>query len=320
MFDRLKCRFYRLCALPVFILLVGCFETLEKEKKTSDDQSSQSGTIVEDRFEREISTLKSLPLSGASLEGLWLVFYSENVAEEDGLSIGIDAWTILEISHEAESTSLKVLNRTSCQTSTPETYQYAMETSAISASSFRISSSNSFLYPAAKDEVVVTVDESGRMLEFADYAKAAEDSSTIKMKAYKARDGLADSFGSFVLNSQEYAVSCLSYSDSWALSEAAGDDIRQSEQVLVGSGSANLLFSIVEYNESDQEAGSGSSDFISADIQADSASEKFATTSVSGVVSTATLNINSDLSMAANFSRSDGVEASLEVDLLNVAE
>jgi len=141
------------------------------------------------------------------------------VAEENGLSIGIDAWTILEVSHEAESTSLKVLNHTSCQTSEPETYEYTMETSAISASSFRISSSNSFLYPAAKDEVVVTIDESGRILEFADYA-----------------------------------------------------------------------------------------------------SEKFATTSVSGVVSTATLNINSDLSMAASFSRSDGVEASLEVDLLDVAE
>jgi len=33
MFDRLKCRFYRLCGLSVFILLAGCFETLEKEKR-----------------------------------------------------------------------------------------------------------------------------------------------------------------------------------------------------------------------------------------------------------------------------------------------
>ena len=320
MFYRLKCRFYRLCALPVFILLVGCFETLEKEKKTSDGQSSQSGTVVEDRFENEIATLESLPLSSASLEGLWLVFYSENVAEEDGLSIGIDAWTILEISHGAEGGSLQVLNRESCKKSAPETFEYTIDTSMISASTFRIPNSSSFLYPAAKDEVVVTIDESGRMLEFADYAKEANDANKIKMKAYKARDTLVDSFGSFALNGQEYTVSCLSYSDSWALAEAVGDDIRQSEQVLMGSGSANLLFSIVEFEESDQEASSGSSDFISADIQAENVSEEFTTTSGSGVVSTATLNINSDLSMTANFSRSDGVEASLEVDLLDVAE
>ncbi len=320
MFYRLKCRFYRLCALSVFILLVGCFDTLEKEKKTSDGQSSPPGKEIEDRFKKEIATLESLPLSRASLEGLWLAFYSENIAEEDSLSIGIDAWTILEISHDAEGGSLQVLNRASCENNSPKTFEYTIDTSTISASTFRIPRSNSFLYPAAKDEVVVTVDESGRMLEFAGYAKETGDASTIKMKAYKARDTVVDSFGSFVLSGQEYAVSCLSYSDSWALSEAAGDDIRQSEQVLMGSGPANLLFSIVEYDESDQEDGSGSSDFISADIQADSASEKFATTSVSGVVSTATLNINSDLSMAAIFSRSDGVEASLEVDLLDVAE
>ena len=320
MLYRLKCRFYRLCALPVFIFLVGCFETLEKEKKTSDDRSSQPGMVIEDRFGDEIAALQSLSLSGTSLEGLWLVFYSENVAEEDTLSLGIDGWTILEISHEAESTSLQVLNRTSCQTNTPEAYQYTMETSTISASTFRIPSSSSFMYPAAKDEVVVTVDDSGRMLEFADYTKEADDANMIKMKAYKARDAVADAFGFFVLGGQEYTVSCLSYSDSWELAEAVGDDIRQSEQVLMGSGSADLLFSIVEFDESDQDASSGSSDFISADIQADSVSEKFATESVGGLVSTATLNINSDLSMTANFSRSDGLEASLEVDLLDVTQ
>jgi hypothetical protein len=306
------------------LLLAGCFETLEKEKKLNDGQSSQSGTVIEDRFEKEIATLQSLSLSGASLEGLWLVFYSESVAETDGQSIGIDAWTILEISHEAESTSLQVLNHANCQTNTPESYQYTIDTSAISASSFRIPSNSSFLSPAAKNDVVVEIDESGRMLEFADYVKAADDANTINMKAYKARDAVADSFGSFVLDGKEYVVSCLSYSDGWVLTEASGDDIRQSEQALIGSGSANLLFSIAEVAEetgqSDQASESEFSDFISAAVQADNVSEKFATESVGGLVSSVTLNINSDLSIDANFSRTDGLEASLDVDIVNTTQ
>ena len=72
----------------------------------------------------------------------------------------------------------------------------------------------------------VEIDESGRVLEFSDYVKATDDANSISMKAYKARDVIADSIGSFTLGGNDYSVSCLSYSDSWVLTEVIGDDLR----------------------------------------------------------------------------------------------
>ena len=321
---RLMSRFHILSVLPVLLLLVGCFETLEKEKKDSSGQSSQRATVLEDRFESEITALQSLSLNGTTLEGMWVVFYSENVAESDGELVGIDSWSILEISHEAESTSLQVLNHANCQASSPETYRYTIETSTISASSFRITNTNSFLFPAANSEVRVEIDESGRVLEFSDYVKATDDANSISMKAYKARDVIADSIGSFTLGGNDYSVSCLSYSDSWVLTEVIGDDLRYSEQMLKGSGSASLIFSITEAREeleqTSQTLDSDRNDYILATIEAVDVSEQFRTESVGGVTSAITLNINSNLSIGANFSRSDGLEAVLDVDLVNVKQ
>ena len=197
MANRLISRCQILCATS--ILLTGCFETLQKEKKAGGDTSFQSEAVIENRFKEEIETLRSLSLSGSSLEGLWMVFYSESIAEEDGQSIGIEAWTLLEISHEAESASLKVVNLVNCSTDSPASYTYTISQGVIAGSSFNISNDNSFLYPPAKNEVIVTLDESGRMLEFSDYTRSGDDSSTLKMTAYKAQDSVSDSFGVFTL-------------------------------------------------------------------------------------------------------------------------
>jgi hypothetical protein len=77
---------------------------------------------------------------------------------------------------------------------------------------------------------------------------------------------------------------------------------------------------VEEAGQSDQASESEFSDFISAAVQADNVSEKFATESVGGLVSSVTLNINSDLSIDANFSRTDGLEASLDVDIVNTTQ
>ncbi|MBL4607282.1 MAG: hypothetical protein JKY01_05575 [Pseudomonadales bacterium] len=108
------------------------------------------------------------------------------------------------------------------------------------------------------------------------------------------------------------------------LTESIGDDIRQSEQVVIGSGADNLLFSVLELKEefesTDQSSSSESSGFITVEIKATNVSEKFTTGSVSGLVSTIIYDVGTDLSINGEFSRSDGLKGSLDVDLVNAVQ
>ena len=318
MLNRLMSGFRVICTSFLLAGLTACFDTLEKEKKGGNSTLQPS---FEERFEQEIETLQSLPLNGQSLAGLWMVFYSKSGQNVNDERFSEQAWSLLQISHENESTSLQVKNLKNCQTDTPSSYHYTINTTVINGSSFHIPIDGSFLYPTASAEVLVQVDSSGRILDFADYTNSEGDSSTISMAAYKVQDETAALLGTLILDSVEYPISCLSYSDTGLLLEAIGEDTLQSEQVITGSGADELFFSVIEGSvQSEQVPESDTSEFISVDIQAIGVAEEFKTPNDGGIVSTMTFNVNSDLTIDAEFTRPDGFSGSIEVNLSNLSQ
>ncbi|MBV1872299.1 MAG: hypothetical protein KUG83_07100 [Gammaproteobacteria bacterium] len=313
---RLMFQFRLLCIAIALASLLGCFETLEKESSIGSGSSDRS--IVENNFNEEIQTLEALALTGSTLNGLWLVFYSEEGEDSAGTSFGQHAWSILRINHSTDSTTLTAQNLENCSTDSPVSYQYTVEDDLIKPSSFVVPGSDSILNLSATADVVVSIDSSGRILSFADYIKSGDDASSVSTVAHKLQNEITGSFGTIALEGVSYEISCLSYADAWV--EASGDDIRQAQQTVSGGGPSSLVFSVNELKDeskqTDQDDDLQVSDSLSVDIQAEGLSETFSTVSAEGISSAITLSTGPDLSFDAVFARSDGVSGSLSGNLI----
>ena len=186
----------------------------------------------------------------------------------------------------------------------------------MSGSSFVISSADSFLCPVANADVFVEIDSSLRKLEFNDYIKTGVDANVVSMLAYKFQDTFEESYGSLVLDNDTYSVSCLSYSDSWVLVEASGDDIRQSIEKVSGSGAdGNLAFSVEAFVDTSDQSDSSDSITVLVELVNSKTEEQFKTVNPDGAVSTIIFNVNSDLTMDAEFSRPDEVSGSMNASV-----
>lgn len=300
--------------------LTACFETLEKQEKIK----SSNGSIyrmVEDEFSQEIAMLEELSLDGSSLSGLWIAFYTKELPDNDSLEAGISAWTLFEVSHQAESTNFTITGLNDCSSHDLESFQYSINQSVIASSYFSIEGSSSYLFPPTQDIVQVTINNSGRELNFSDYVSADDDESLTRMSAYKLSDSNERYFGSVELSDgRTYEVSCLAYSKKWSLTELNGDDLRRSEVALLGFGNESMFLTakaVLEEYESDSPEGvTIGTEFVSFEISIEEASEIFSTEdSEAGAKSTGTYTEDVDLVFSLDVSRSDGLEGAVELDL-----
>ena len=256
------------------------------------------------------------------MNGLWLVFYSEEGEDSAGTLFGQHAWSILHINHSAGSTTLTAKNLESCSTDSPISYQYTVEDDLIKSSSFVVPGSDSILNLSGTSDVRVSIDSSGRILSFTDYVKSGDDASTVSTVAHKFQDETTGSFGAIVLEGVSYEISCLSYAEAWV--EASGDDIRQAQKTVSGGGPSSLFFSVNDLKDESKQADLNDdlqvSDSLSVEIQTAGLSEAFSTVSAGGISSTITLSIGTDLSIDAVFVRSDGVSGSLNGNLIESSQ